>query len=74
MEYKIVTSGSGWEDGSSYELSRRVNAEIERGWKPIGGVTVYQESNGHGMKSQFFQSMIRENKQTFLQKILSKFS
>lgn len=69
MEYVIVKSGGYPHDGSPHELQRTVESFIAKGWKPCGGVAVFQESTGGGMHTHYFQAMTREKKLTLLQRI-----
>ncbi len=55
MKYKIVT------EISPYFLSLAVNDEIERGWKPQGGVAITKSlEEEYQAKYMFAQAMVKE--------------
>lgn len=51
MEYKAITADNSW------ELTERVNAEISKGWQPIGGISI--AVIGLHFKTTYAQAVIK---------------
>ena len=70
MEYKILASGS------YFDLGDIVNSYIEDGWRPQGGVSMYECAGGtrgwDAVKVTFYQAMIR--KPSVYKRIKAKFT
>lgn len=69
MIYRIVQDGGYPDGGNIYNLEVKVKQLIDKGFKPIGGVSVFSENTGHGIHSKYSQAMIKP--ETLLEKILN---
>jgi len=69
MIYKVVQVGGYPNNGSTYELEKRVKELIDEGYKPIGGVSSFQENTGGGIHTKYSQAMFKP--ETLLEKIFN---
>ena len=53
MEYK-------WIKGNENNITKRVQGNISKGWKPLGGPVLARQQKGGDSKSIFAQAMVRE--------------
>lgn len=72
MIYKILSSGSSYQDGSQHELEQEVNLYISKGYVPSGSITVTEVHSGHGIKTIYYQTVVKqEYKNNFIKKLLN---
>jgi len=69
MIYKIIEVGGYPRNGSIYELEKIVKEMIDMGFKPVGGVSSFQENTGGGIHTRRSQAMIKP--ETLLEKIFN---
>ena len=67
MIYRIVQDGGYPNNGSPYNLEKKVQELISKGFKPIGGVSSFQQSTGGGIHTLYSQAMIKPG--TFLDEV-----
>ena len=61
MEYKVLTVDAEYECMAGQKLEREVNQYIEKGWKPLGGVSISVVKITTLSDKHFFaQAMIKE--------------
>ena len=69
MIYQIVKDGGYPDNGSNYNLQKKVQDLINLGFKPIGGINLFQQNTGGGIHTIYSQAMIKP--ETLIEKIFN---